>query len=393
MFDLTLTDSQRQICSALKTLHEPSAVGPKNISLQFIEGGKGSVFATADANDIAAPIAHVIANALDGWQNVPPYWREAHQAVHTRMTAYLTELDLLAGQLAREGIRLVALKNGGIARGIYPCAGCCPMGDLDVLVERHNFRRTHQLLLDFGYHFEFRSDLEQADLAAAERSGSAEYCKELSGGATLWLELQWRAVAGRWIRPDQEPSADDLMTRSMAIAGTAVRLLAPEDNLLQVALHTAKHSYVRAPGLRLHLDVERIVRGYPNLDWDRFVKEAIGLQVRTPVYFSLAIPHLILNTPIPRQVLAQLRPPAWKERLLAQQIQRAGLFDPNESKFTKAEYILFTSLLYDDVAGLTRGIIPDPAWMSDHYNVRHDALLPYYYGRRLFDLALRRTKT
>jgi len=56
------------------------------------------------------------------------------------------------------------------------------------------------------------------------------------------------AVAGRWIRPDQEPGAEELLARSISIPGSAARLLAPEDNLLQIALHTAKHSYVRAPG-------------------------------------------------------------------------------------------------------------------------------------------------
>ena len=183
------------------------------------------------------------------------------------------------------------------------------------------------------------------------------------------------------------------MARSIAIPGTAVRLLAPEDNLLQVALHTAKHSYVRAPGFRLHLDVERIVRGYPDLDWDHFVAQAVDLQVKTPVYFSLAIAHQLLNTPIPQKVLAQLRPAAWKEQVLAQQIGRAGLFNPDESKFTRVGYILFTSLLYDDAAGLARGVFPDPAWMRNHYEVRRDALLPYFYGRRLADLVLRRART
>ena len=72
------------------------------------------------------------------------------------------QLDRLAVRLAADGIPLVALKNGGIARGIFPCPGCCPMGDLDVLVEIRHFRRAHELLLSEGYNFEFRSPLEKA---------------------------------------------------------------------------------------------------------------------------------------------------------------------------------------------------------------------------------------
>ncbi len=35
-------------------------------------------------------------------------------------------------------------------------------------------------------------------------SGGTEYVKRLSDEA-VWIELQWRPIAGRWIRKDQEP--------------------------------------------------------------------------------------------------------------------------------------------------------------------------------------------
>ena len=79
---------------------------------------------------------------------VPAPWRQVHDETCQRISLYLGELDRLAASLAEAGIPLVVLKNGGIARGIFPCPGCCPMGDLDVLVEKRHFRRAHELLLD-----------------------------------------------------------------------------------------------------------------------------------------------------------------------------------------------------------------------------------------------------
>ncbi|KPV53921.1 hypothetical protein SE17_06810 [Kouleothrix aurantiaca] len=263
------------------------------------------------------------------------------------------------------------------------------MGDLDVLVERRHFRRAHAILLAHGYNFEFRSPLEEAELDAAEQGGGAEYWKLLPSGEKMWFELQWRPVAGRWIRPDQEPSAEELMARSIPIEGTAVRLLAPEDNLLQVALHTAKHSYVRAPGFRLHTDVDRIVRRQV-IDWNLFVKRVKALQVKTAVYFSLALPKLLFDTPIPDDVLDQLRPPAWKERLISRWLQKVGIFNPDKPKFGRLEFILFTAMLYDDAGGLWRGIFPDSAWMQKHYGFTNKLLLPLYHGRRIANLAFRR---
>jgi hypothetical protein len=294
----------------------------------------------ATRNQVASITAHALAKAV-GMENIPIHWQQIHADTNQRMGQYFTELDAIAERLAEAQIPLVALKNAGIARGIYPCPGCCPMGDLDVLVERRHFRKAHAILLAHGYNFEFRSPLEEAELDAAEQGGGAEYWKLLPSGEKMWFELQWRPVAGRWIRPDQEPSAEELMARSVPIQGTAVRLLAPEDNLLQVALHTAKHSYVRAPGFRLHTDVDRIVRRQV-IDWNLFVKRVKALQVKTAVYFSLALPKLLFDTPIPSHVLDQLRPPAWKERLISRWLQKVGIFNPDEPKFGRVEFILFT---------------------------------------------------
>ncbi|MCB0127922.1 MAG: hypothetical protein KDE58_36910, partial [Caldilineaceae bacterium] len=155
----------------------------------------------------------------------------------------------------------------------------------------------------------------------------------------------------------------------------------------------AKHTYVRAPGFRLHLDVERIVRAYPDLGWQLFVSRVKALQVCTAVYFSLVIPYELFETPIPPWVLEALRPAAWKKATLRRWIQKAGLFNPHEKKFARVKYILFTALLYDDFKGLLRGIFPDGKWMQEHYQFRSQLLLPYYHLHRLGNLLFRRLAT
>jgi hypothetical protein len=342
----------------------------------------------AKSNRVESIVAHALMDAL-GRDNVPAHWVKAHEENFKRISAYLTELDYISNKLAEENVSLIALKNGGIARGIYPCSGCCPMGDLDVLVEKKDFLKAHQLLLNHDYYFEFRSPLEELDIEVAEKNGGAEYWKILPDGEKLWFELQWRAVAGRWIRPEQEPHSKDLIGRSISIPDTSVRILSPEDNLLQVALHTAKHSYVRAPGMRLHTDVDRIVR-YQSIEWTIFLKYILDLQIKTAVYFSLIIPKALFGTPIPDEVLARLKPSAWKEKLISSWLKKAGLFIPDEKKFGKLKYILFNILLYDDFSGFWKAVFPEKKWMKERYGFKNNLLLPIYYISRLKDLLFRR---
>ncbi len=390
--NIRLTSTQQLLCQAIADgSPEQQQAAARQLHAVL---GEEQALALAQRNEVDCIVGHHFSSASQTNAGVATEsrWGSVHQDTHERLTSYLAELDHVAERLAEEQIPLAALKNAGIARGIYPCPGCCPMGDLDVLIERRHFRHAHQILLEEGYQFEFRSPLEEASLDAAERGGGTEYWKILPNGQKLWLELQWRPVAGRWIRPDQEPPAEQLLARSVPIPGTAVRLLSPEDNLLQVALHTAKHSYVRAPGFRLHTDVDRIVRRQ-TIDWDLFLDRVLALQVQTSVYFSLAIPQQMFGSPIPEWILERLRPAKWKEVVMENWLQRIGLFDPHERKFSRPGFVVFTALLYDDFTGLWRGMFPDAAWMRKHYQFSRAHLLPYYHCQRLFNLAFRRVVT
>lgn len=319
-------------------------------------------------------------------------WTEAIAGAEKRIGLYMTELDRVASACLAAGIPLVALKNSGIARGIFPNFAGCPMGDVDVLVDPKQFRSAHAILLKLGYQLGSRSPLEAEDLNEAERHGGAEYTLILPDGSTFWFELQWRPVAGRWIRADQEPKASDLIERSVRISGSAARLLSPEDNLLQVSLHTAKHSYVRAPGFRLHTDVDRIVRRC-SIDWEAFVSRVKSLHVRTAVYLSLRIPSEMLKTPVPAWVLDALCPGKHKAKLMLRWLARAGFFDPDQKKWSKPGYILFNMMLYDSWGELWRGVFPQSAWMRQHYGLQNGWALPWCYAKRLANLVSKRANT
>ena len=288
---LTLTELQRLLCRAIAD--EPVDVRGAAARRLWEQLGDQAALVLARENQVDSLVAHVLMETFGS--ETPAPWRQAHEETLQRLSLYLGELDRLAARLAADGIPLVALKNAGIARGIYPCPGCCPMGDLDVLVEKRHFRRAHELLLDDDYNFEFRSPLEKASLEAAEQDGGAEYWKRLPGGARLWLELQWRPVAGRWIRPDQEPEAAELLARWFhprecgAPAGprgqpAASRLAYRQALLCASARVSPPHGC--GPG-----------RAPATAQLGSVLTRVMSLEVKTPVYFSLALPRFLSEPP------------------------------------------------------------------------------------------------
>lgn len=319
-------------------------------------------------------------------------WREAKELKEKQISLYLEQLDRVAHELDQQGIRLVALKNSGLARALKLSLAATPMGDVDVLVSPTDFLKAHDVMLRLGFTLGDRSPFDVTNIEEAVKHGGAEYTITLADGSTLWFELQWRPVAGRWIQPGQEPDPKELLDRSLSIDGSKARLLSPEDNLLQVCLHTAKHSYVRAPGFRLHTDVDRIVTHF-SIDWDKFLVLVEALKVRTSVYLSLLIPFRLFNTPIPLEVLKRLNISPVKHRIMESWIAKVGLFGPHERKWSRLGYILFNLCLYDSLFGVWNAVFPKFSTMKTHYHAKSRWGLPLAYLRRIFALVLQRAKT
>ena len=169
--------------------------------------------------------AGIVAARLEMIGQLTPKWKAVADDWKYRLSLRFEALDALAEALDAQGIPLIALKNAGIARAIYPHYEECPMGDFDVLVCKKDFERAHDIVVSQGFELDFRAEetIEEKGVKAGLLSGGTEYKKDL-GDDTLWLELQWRSIAGRWIAPEVEPKAEDLFASSMAVAGTKIRL-------------------------------------------------------------------------------------------------------------------------------------------------------------------------
>lgn len=316
---------------------------------------------------------------------LPSYWLDKYKAEEARLSFLKKKAADICEIMAENGIKMVVLKNGGIMADIIADAAACPMEDIDSFVRKDDFKAAHKILVENGFVFKFRSEYEFEKLESAFRDGSTEYYIEMPDGEKMWFELSWRAVAGRWIRLDKEPETNALIDAAYYAPGTKVGILSPEDNLLQVCIHTAKHSYVRAPGLRLHTDVERIV-AHKNIDWELFVKKAQDAHVKTAVYFSLLIPSKLFGTKVPDFVFEKLNPGKAKVKRISALLKKAGLLYPKKRKFNKLEFLRFQLSLYDSFSDMLVVLYPKNGYLHELYQYKSPLLTPYYIFVRGLDL-------
>ena len=213
---------------------------------QYHSLGDQEVWNFARSEGVTSIIGHTLIRLL-GENNTPYSLINSVRNTESRISLYMEQLDLASTALAKSDIKLVALKNSGIARGLHTALATTPMGDVDVLVSPKDFLHAHQILEGLGFRLDDRSPFDIANIEHAELHGGSEYRVDLltvpncgsnySGGPLL-------AVGFDLIKSRVSMNSRAIFT----YFGSSAPSFYPEDNLLQVCLHTAKHSFVRAPG-------------------------------------------------------------------------------------------------------------------------------------------------
>lgn len=161
--------------------------------------------------------------------------------------------------------------------------------------------------------------------------------------------------------------------------------LCPEDLLVQVAIHTSLHQYLLSPGLRLQIDVERIVRDVA-LDWDAVLREIGEVGLRTRAFVSLSMAAGLLGAPVPPEVLSALAPGDGRWPAIAQLIASEGVLVGSRPKLRGLTALRLDRLLDDRgvVAWLGGVALPPAAWLRPRLERDGPAPGPDWtlYGRR-----------
>ena len=345
-----------------------------------------------ESNWLVPLVYHQLEGRVDGALSGMETLRAAYEREESQYLARCEVITEVANAMSAAGISLAALKGTGLAHSCYPDPVTRPADDIDVLVSRDQFAAAIDVLNELGYEPDGHDPFERPAQYHLEYGGQYEVAAERLGCKVV-LELHWRPISGETIFGEREPSAAEFIERSLPlqVANSELRVLCPEDNMLQNALHTSKHTYVRKPGLRMFVDIDRMVDAAPDFDWDRFTAAVRAHRVSVPVYLTLQIAADLFGTSIPSEVLATLGAPFTKSplrrRFMTYELHKRGVFDARVESFPGAERLLFHLLLTDsnrDLAQLAaRRLFPSREQMMVRYQVKDEKTLPLHYLRHL----------
>jgi Uncharacterised nucleotidyltransferase len=203
------------------------------------------------------------------------------------------ELIRIVDCLDRLGIDAIPYKGVVMSEVYYGDMALRQSGDMDLFVRKRDVGRIKSALRDLEYTTRLViPDEVLEDYIAA----GYEWTFDSPAGPNL-LELQW-ALQPRFYAVDFD--MDGLFERAVkvTVAGRPMKTPSPEDLLLVLSVHAAKHVWGRVIWLR---DIAQILQR-ENLDWDRVQVRTGELGIERILRVTLLLANRFLGTAIPAAI-------------------------------------------------------------------------------------------
>jgi hypothetical protein len=237
----------------------------------------------------------LVAHNLIG-RNLPPAIESSlcssYQANLRRSLWFAAELARIVRHFDSCDLRAIPYKGPVLAQSAYGDLGLRSFSDLDLLLSPADFDRAKRALAEI----EYRPTTEQS--AVVERFWlRAGYERSFDGAAGENLvELQWALLPHFY---GVELRVDDLIERSgcTVVGGCEIRCLSPEDSLLTLCLHAAKHLWTRLIWIS---DIAQTLRS-SFIDWPFVVSRARDAGIVRIFGVSFWLVKNVLHAKLPKE--------------------------------------------------------------------------------------------
>ncbi len=237
-------------------------------------------------------------------------------------TLLRTELLRLLQLLESHGIPTLPYKGAVLAVSAHGNLALRQFGDLDILTRKQDILRARDLLVSQGYRS--MSPLSATRSAAFQRA--RRVYELLSQDGQIAVELHWAVTSWTFFFP-LDPARLWERLETVSLGDTTVRSLAPQDLLLILCVHGAKHHWSKLVWV---CDVAELLRAHPVLAWTSLLAQAKKLGARRMLCLGLLLAHELLGSALPKEVWNQIQADPivpW----LAAQVRRRLFTEPHGS--------------------------------------------------------------
>jgi hypothetical protein len=220
--------------------------------------------------------------------------REHYLSNSQRNLAKAGVLIRILHRLEQEGISAIPYKGPALAVMAYGDLGLREFEDLDLLVRPQDLRRAREILLGDGFRPAYGLTTRQ-EHRLLRRKGQLSML--LDGHLVeLHQELFHPSFGFR-----MDHGALDGRLEPVSVAGRLVPTYSPEDTLLILAAHGAKHFWC---SLGWICDLAELVHARRDLDWSGMIPAAGDAGAKRMVFLGVFLARELLDAPVPSDVIS-----------------------------------------------------------------------------------------
>jgi Uncharacterised nucleotidyltransferase len=191
-------------------------------------------------------------------------------------------------------------KGPVLAAAAYGNVALQQFGDLDILVREQDSMRAKDLLLASGYRPLYPQPAEQE----AAYYGLRKVYELVREDGRVVVELHW-AITSRTFPFPLDPASLWVEAETVFLKGTPVRNLGPEDLLLVLSAHGAKHHWGK---LMWICDIAEVVRSYADkVDWSRLMTRARSIGATRMLALALFLARDLHGAAVPEDVWRRVK--------------------------------------------------------------------------------------
>jgi hypothetical protein len=208
------------------------------------------------------------------------------------------ELVRLMGLLEAAQIPAVSFKGPVLAAMAYGSIELRQFSDLDILVHQTDLPRVAEILTAEGY----RSPHTRREGLA---TGYFQECEDAFAGPDGLgaVDVHWKITPGSFrFAPDEEEMWR--RARGVDLESRKVTAVAPEDILLYLCVHGAKHGWVTLGSI---CDIAETIRARPGIDLIGMLEEATALGSRRMFLTGIRLAHELADAPVAAELVTIAR--------------------------------------------------------------------------------------